>query len=319
MQKQFTPCPACGALGEVNSTCQFCGTTIFHKEGIKTSDSRIVQQRTVTPQQYAEKVSIYHNIIGINSEISKVSIGNLEGIINLNGDIIYPLGNEPIRLFKNYTVQIGKKFLNLENFEYIENPYHNEAVLEKIKKLSNAIYNNPSEKGFIELGFIDKDDYYIGDCITIQNATMHSWSEFYGLSPQLTIMFAFDCLSEAKIISRYGQFKECDDFSLFEEMDSDDEGTFIEEPFRHRYLLCEHNAEQCEEIALRILHQLYKITPENATLYMNCAGGIFSPEGVNNNETKNEESGCMGSLALLLSFGGASIYWLVELIKHFII
>ena len=62
MATQFTPCPACGAVGEVGSNCQFCGTTIILKKDATSSTERIPQKRTVTPQQYAEKISIYHNI-----------------------------------------------------------------------------------------------------------------------------------------------------------------------------------------------------------------------------------------------------------------
>lgn len=106
MQKQFTPCPACGALGEVNSTCQFCGTTITLKEGTIATDSRIVKQRTVTPQQYAEKIYIYHNVkpAGI---FKIVSIGDENGVINLNGDLIYPLGSDEIKIMNDNTIELG--------------------------------------------------------------------------------------------------------------------------------------------------------------------------------------------------------------------
>ena len=43
MATQFTPCPACGAVGEVGSNCQFCGTTIILKEGATFSDARIIK------------------------------------------------------------------------------------------------------------------------------------------------------------------------------------------------------------------------------------------------------------------------------------
>lgn len=106
MQKQFTPCPACGALGEVNSTCQFCGTTITLKEGTIATNSRIVKQRTVTPQQYAEKIYIYHNVkpAGI---FKIVSIGEENGVINLNGDLIYPLGSDEIKIMNDNTIILG--------------------------------------------------------------------------------------------------------------------------------------------------------------------------------------------------------------------
>ena len=89
--KQFTPCPACGAVGEVGNKCQFCGSTIIAKEGVVCTNSRVVKQRTVTPQQYAEKISIYHGVKGIGYGLTQVSIGDQKGIVNLNGDIILPL------------------------------------------------------------------------------------------------------------------------------------------------------------------------------------------------------------------------------------
>lgn len=93
MATQFTPCPACGAVGEVGSNCQFCGTTIVLKEGSSLSTERVPHVRTVTPQQYAEKISIYQNVEGSknSSNLMYVSIGDLEGLININGDLIYPL------------------------------------------------------------------------------------------------------------------------------------------------------------------------------------------------------------------------------------
>lgn len=93
MTKQFTPCPACGAVGEVNSTCQFCGTTILLKEGATPSNARIIKKRTVTPQQYAERISIYEDVYASEEShyLRCVRIGNEEGIINLNGELVYPL------------------------------------------------------------------------------------------------------------------------------------------------------------------------------------------------------------------------------------
>lgn len=93
MSTLFTPCPACGAVGEVNNTCQFCGTTIILKEGTISSSERIPKARAVTPQEYAEKISIYHKVKGCSnsSKLMHVCIGDEKGLINLNGDLIYPL------------------------------------------------------------------------------------------------------------------------------------------------------------------------------------------------------------------------------------
>lgn len=108
MQKQFTPCPACGAVGEVGSNCQFCGTSIILKGDAIASTELIPKVRTVTPQQYAEKISIYHNVKPAG-ELLIVSIGKQYGLINLNGDIIYPLGNDEIRVVSKDTIGLGYK------------------------------------------------------------------------------------------------------------------------------------------------------------------------------------------------------------------
>lgn len=321
MQKQFTPCPACGALGEVNSTCQFCGTTITLKEGTIATDSRIVKQRTVTPIEYANKISMYHNIIGLNSEISKVTIGNQEGIINLNGDLIYPLGNEHIKKYKDNIIQIGNQVLNLENFEYIDNAYHNELIQEKIEKLSNAILNNPSELGMIQIGYLhDAQGYYEPDCIYILNTRRLSNADDYRFSPQLMIMFDTELLNESKIKSRYERLKKCKDFNLLEVLNHyDDDGYDIPEPSKTRYILCGNDIKRCEEISLRLLSQAFDILPEDAANYMNIEDGIFNEGNNKSNVSNNDNSGCMGTLALLISTGIASIYGIVELIKQFIV
>ena len=110
MQKQFTPCPACGAVGEVGSNCQFCGTSIILKGDIIASTELIPKVRTVTPQQYAEKISIYHNTKPLwGNRILCVSIGNQYGIVNINGDIIYPLQSYEIEALSVSTIKLGYK------------------------------------------------------------------------------------------------------------------------------------------------------------------------------------------------------------------
>lgn len=113
MSKQFTPCPACGAVGEVGSACQFCGTTVTLKEGVTSSTERVPQVRTVTPQQYAEKISIYQNVEGSrnSSNLMYVSIGDEEGLINLNGDLIYPLQHK----YCIYIISDTVIFLSMRN------------------------------------------------------------------------------------------------------------------------------------------------------------------------------------------------------------
>lgn len=110
MATQFTPCPACGAVGEIDKRCLFCGTIIVSKEGSVISDARIVRQRTISAQQYAEKISIYHNVKSLGDGLTMVSIGKMYGLINLNGDIIYPLGNDEICLVSKDTIGLGRTY-----------------------------------------------------------------------------------------------------------------------------------------------------------------------------------------------------------------
>ncbi len=124
---QYTACPACGALGEIGTNCLFCGTQIFLKEGKECLKSRIVKHRTVTPQQYAERISIYHDVVPYGV-ISMVNIGHEYGYINLNGELVYPLGlDENTRVLENAIVKVGDKWVDLETLreytliDYIRN------------------------------------------------------------------------------------------------------------------------------------------------------------------------------------------------------
>ena len=125
MSANYTACPACGALGEIGSSCLFCGTHIFLKEGGGCLKSRIIKHRTVTPQQYAERISIYHGVEP-NGVIAKVNIGQEYGYINLNGELVYPLGlDENTRVLEESIVTIGAdKCIDLETLhEFSYNDY----------------------------------------------------------------------------------------------------------------------------------------------------------------------------------------------------
>lgn len=138
MATQFTPCPACGAVGEVGSNCQFCGTTILLKVGVIPSTSRLVPIRNISEQEYVEKISKYQKVSSCknSSKLMYANIGDEIGLINLNAEIVHPLqheysihvlsdnilylenkNNENIIFTKNgKKIQLGK-FLNLETME----------------------------------------------------------------------------------------------------------------------------------------------------------------------------------------------------------
>ena len=90
--KLYSACPVCGALGIVNEQCEFCGNTIpAGNESNPTYDSRIVEKRTISPAEFAKKISIYHKVGVFSAGCAIASIGSLSGLINLNGDIILPI------------------------------------------------------------------------------------------------------------------------------------------------------------------------------------------------------------------------------------
>lgn len=154
MAVQFTSCPACGAVGEIGSACQFCGTTIVQKEGVIATNSRIVNVRTVSPQEYANKIAIYRKIESYET-YSIVSIGDQVGVINLNGDLVYPLGKHSIYHRSKTVVRVDHKHVNLEtleeSFDYFfvkdkSNPQHLHRLLEpKTWKIENTYTNIKGE------------------------------------------------------------------------------------------------------------------------------------------------------------------------------
>lgn len=182
MAKQYIPCPACGALGEIGSNCQFCNTTIVQKEGVIASDSRIVEKRTVTPQQYAEKISIYHNVKSLSETYSQVSIGDQKGIINLNGDLILPLEdigeNVNFVYASSIAVAYERTFTTTEkvrNWRHEDDPLHEKKYIDEIytdyitlRYLNLNTLERATSNGFIT----DKDDPKKLHYIDIKNWTI---------------------------------------------------------------------------------------------------------------------------------------------------
>ncbi len=149
MSANYTACPACGALGEIGSSCLFCGTHIFLKEGGGCLKSRIVKHRTVTPQQYAERISIYHGVEP-NGVIAKVNIGQEYGYINLNGELVYPLGlDENTRVLEGSIVTIGAdKCIDLETLREV--PY-NDYLIKYVRKELGENNHTKYQEIFTEL------------------------------------------------------------------------------------------------------------------------------------------------------------------------
>lgn len=153
MHTQFTPCEACGTVGKVGGTCTFCGTTIALREGVVTSSERVVKKRTVTPQQFAEKVAIYHDVRSYGL-FSIVSIGSLHGVINLNGELIYPLGPDAFYGVVGYDTLIKRQhsldcidletqkivpYIDIVCNELRKSLHENDSLFEQIKQYINSI------------------------------------------------------------------------------------------------------------------------------------------------------------------------------------
>lgn len=99
MKEKFTVCPSCGAVGLVGETCEYCGTQIVAKEETATYEERIVSKRTINPMTFAQKVSVFKNVGEYICNCAVVSMGHLSGVINLNGDFIFPLEYGRIKLY----------------------------------------------------------------------------------------------------------------------------------------------------------------------------------------------------------------------------
>lgn len=157
MEKQFIPCPACGAVGEVGSNCHFCNTVIILKEGVTSLAERIPRERTVTYQQYAERICIFHKVEKVRSSLlMKVSIGDECGIINLNGEIVYPLQHK-------YELQVvGDTILHL---------------LPKRRYETDIIYTTPEYECVFLGSLINLETLEVYNGIECRGNTFYAWEE----------------------------------------------------------------------------------------------------------------------------------------------
>ncbi len=157
MAAQFTSCPACGAVREIGNACQFCGTTVIQKEGVVTTNARVVDFRTISPQEYANKIAIYHEI-ETEGKLAIVRIGDQYGVINLNGDLVYPLSSSEITIKSDLVIYLWdeQKYLNIETLEEsLEEPdriidknnpkYFHRLYDLKTWKIDNVYTNNKGE------------------------------------------------------------------------------------------------------------------------------------------------------------------------------
>lgn len=99
MSNKFAVCPTCGAVSVAGEPCEYCGTPIVVKEDTATYEERIVPKRTIHPVAFAQKVSVFKEVGEYICNCAVVSMGGLKGLINLNGDFIFPLEYGEIKIY----------------------------------------------------------------------------------------------------------------------------------------------------------------------------------------------------------------------------
>lgn len=121
MDKMYAACSSCGAIGAVGEVCEFCGNIIEPKPDGRTYSSRIVEKRTIPPDEFARKISCYRDISIFKGGCANVRIGDLNGLVNLNGDLVLPLDYKKIIWNSQCAILVGSrdvKFLNLVEWTF---------------------------------------------------------------------------------------------------------------------------------------------------------------------------------------------------------
>lgn len=118
-------CPLCGALGKAGEPCEFCGATIPQPSGNASATSIVVEKQTVSAEEFVNKISKYQRVEPWKYDLAVVSIGNLHGAINRNGDIIFPLNYNYIILLERFCL-LDKDLYDKTNGNLIKNVLHEE-------------------------------------------------------------------------------------------------------------------------------------------------------------------------------------------------
>lgn len=121
MDKMYAACSSCGAIGAVGEVCEFCGNIIEPKPDGRTYSSRIVEKRTIPPDEFARKISCYRDISSFKGGCANVRIGELNGLVNLNGDLVLPLDYKKIIWNSLCAILVSSrdvKFLNLVDWTF---------------------------------------------------------------------------------------------------------------------------------------------------------------------------------------------------------
>lgn len=87
MAQEKIACPFCGGLGGVGSICEYCGSVIQLSTPILEKGLPKTEKKTISGEQYAEKISKYQTVGEYHGKLAIVSIGQRFGLIDRNGDL----------------------------------------------------------------------------------------------------------------------------------------------------------------------------------------------------------------------------------------
>ncbi|MDD6772330.1 MAG: hypothetical protein PUD85_00015 [Bacteroidales bacterium] len=151
-------CPLCGALGKAGELCEFCGATIPQPSGntnaIQKDTRIIVEKQTVPAEEFASKISKYHRVEPWKHNLAVVSIGDLHGAINRNGDIVIPLNYQKVKIQSD-------PFIILDNDVCYVYDIEKQQIYNLGKRRIDMVHSGL--KGQIIITYVTK---YREDCIT---------------------------------------------------------------------------------------------------------------------------------------------------------
>lgn len=113
MSDKYTVCPTCGAIGQIGAVCEYCGKAINEEENERsvtfTLSQEVIPKRTISRPELAEKVSVFSRVYEYVGKCAIASVyissvlydGRMYGIVNLNGDILFPPEYDKIVLFEH--------------------------------------------------------------------------------------------------------------------------------------------------------------------------------------------------------------------------
>lgn len=179
MAHEKITCPFCGGMVTVGSVCEYCGSVIQLSTPIFEKGLPKTERKTVSGEQYAEKISKYQTVGGYyNGKLAIVSIGRRFGLIDKKGDLVLNLdydniycvdGTEGTGLFA--VCRFGKGYaLYNENGKFITDFQYSliEGLGNRIGGLGSRTYN-PKGLNYVcrenKWGLINSDGIEILPCV----------------------------------------------------------------------------------------------------------------------------------------------------------